>query len=502
MDGKQPVKEVTGPPFITWLYSFVLSMSVLTCSLFIYSISGSIRFIAIKYKLSPLLQGLTLAAPLLASIVSTLFIVPMSDIFGRRLSLMACMLIVAAGSIVSGVAPNWAVLLAGRLVGGVGCGAALAARLYGSEISTPACRQRQMNLQSIGASVGLFLGLSSAFFTLRLNHFRVPLFMPTIAAVCSFVLIISVLPESPRWLLSKGQFEEANNGIRTIYGTDAHSHLTCEQTREPETVESWRDLNQNKYWRPILRVLLLNILIKIPSFVFIGLYLLLEVEVLFGRLANWADSIIPLSFGLVHVLLVTLCWLLSTRRQMHRLLLTFGLLGYGAVLLMTGVSFYFIHKHSLLPPLTLVFMSVCAASYSLISPIASIVTWESLPIEIRGRGAAFAHSMSQVVSFVLFLTYPLMLSVKSMPTRLVFCILFSCSALVALLSAAIFKSMSSLDEKIIEQIDAIHRLPVLPPDGENRSEILKAEGMGDLDSIINLQEMKAVKIILPPPTPP
>jgi sugar porter (SP) family MFS transporter len=145
-----------------------------------------------------------------------------SDWVGRRrtISLAACIFL--AGSVLMGLAPNFATLLAGRCVAGVGVGYALMiAPVYAAEIASAEIRGSLTSLPEICISFGILIGYVANYFLAKLPLVYGWRTMLGLGALPSAVLAVGVLamPESPRWLVMRGRPEEALAVLRKVCNT-------------------------------------------------------------------------------------------------------------------------------------------------------------------------------------------------------------------------------------------------------------------------------------------
>lgn len=145
-----------------------------------------------------------------------------SDWVGRRrtISLAACIFL--AGSVLMGLSPNFATLLAGRCVAGVGVGYALMiAPVYAVEIASAEIRGSLTSLPEICISFGILVGYVANYFLAKLPLVYGWRTMLGLGALPSAVLAVSVLamPESPRWLVMQGRAEEALVVLRKVCNT-------------------------------------------------------------------------------------------------------------------------------------------------------------------------------------------------------------------------------------------------------------------------------------------
>ena len=85
-------------------------------------ISGALLFLRDAFHLSPLMQGVVTSIALLGAAVGAAFAGSLSDRYGRRPLILATALIFVAGSLISASATALWMLLAGRLLVGLGIG--------------------------------------------------------------------------------------------------------------------------------------------------------------------------------------------------------------------------------------------------------------------------------------------------------------------------------------------------------------------------------------------
>jgi len=104
-------------------------------------ISGALLFIRTEFHLSPAMQGVVAGIALAGATVGAAFAGGLSDRFGRRSVLLVMGLVFVVGSIIAAFAPGKSVLLAGRIIVGVGIGfASMLTPLYLAETAPASSR--------------------------------------------------------------------------------------------------------------------------------------------------------------------------------------------------------------------------------------------------------------------------------------------------------------------------------------------------------------------------
>ncbi|CAJ1975639.1 unnamed protein product [Sphenostylis stenocarpa] len=141
-----------------------------------------------------------------------------NDRFGRKKSIVLADTLFFIGSIVMATAINPAILIVGRVFVGLGVGmASMASPLYISEASPTKVRGALVSLNGFLITGGQFLSyVINLAFTSAPGTWRLMLGVAAVPALIQIILM-ALLPESPRWLFRKGKEEEAKEILRRIY---------------------------------------------------------------------------------------------------------------------------------------------------------------------------------------------------------------------------------------------------------------------------------------------
>ncbi|XP_076469412.1 proton myo-inositol cotransporter-like isoform X2 [Babylonia areolata] len=185
-------------------------------------ISGSMLLIRPHLNLTTLWVESIVSATIAAAAVSALVSGAACDRAGRRKVIMAASVVFTGGAVLMGVAPDKESLLGGRVVVGVGIGfASTAVPVYIAESSPPDIRGLLVTLNQLFITVGILVSsiVAGAFSGLKTTGWRYMLGLAAVPGVVQFCGFL-FLPDSPRWLLSKGREEEARRVLRCTRGTD------------------------------------------------------------------------------------------------------------------------------------------------------------------------------------------------------------------------------------------------------------------------------------------
>ena len=147
-------------------------------------------------------------------LVGALFWGPFADKYGRRLAfIFGCSIIIIFGFL-SGIAPNFGVLLAFRALVGFGVGGSTIPFDLLAEFLPNSHRGRFLIYIEYFWTIGSMFVAGCAWVLLSSAGWRVLVYVTAIPVTISLVFSIFVLPESPRWLLEKGRAAEAEAIMR------------------------------------------------------------------------------------------------------------------------------------------------------------------------------------------------------------------------------------------------------------------------------------------------
>jgi len=170
----------------------------------------------------------------IASITSSVFIGaligslmwgPIADQYGRRPCYMACILTTVSGAWLSGFAPNFGWLVTLRFIVGVGVGGATVPFDIFAEFLPPTARGRSLMLINMFWSVGAIFVTLIAMATIPKYSWQGLVFVTAVPVTICALVAGFVLPESPRWLISQGRYEEAHEIIMKAF---QHSDVKLE----------------------------------------------------------------------------------------------------------------------------------------------------------------------------------------------------------------------------------------------------------------------------------
>ncbi|KAH0449833.1 hypothetical protein IEQ34_020525 [Dendrobium chrysotoxum] len=136
-----------------------------------------------------------------------------SDWIGRRYTMVLAAAIFFVGAVVMGLATNYAFLMSGRFIAGIGVGYALMiSPVYTAEVAPASSRGFLTSFPEVFINSGVLLGYISNFAFAGLpNHinWRVMFLVGAVPPVFLAAGVLFLMPESPRWLVMQGRHAEA-----------------------------------------------------------------------------------------------------------------------------------------------------------------------------------------------------------------------------------------------------------------------------------------------------
>lgn len=204
-------------------YAFIAAFGGFVFGLDAANLSGAIRYISALFELNSFEVGLVATCSIVGVIVALFFTGWLCERFGRKKILLAIALAYSLSSILSALALNFEMLVVGRFIGGVAFASITVSAMYIGEIAPAAQRGRFVSMSQLLIVLGSLVAFIVNYFLVKAlpgsawlteeNVWRYMLGFELIANALWVAGLLTV-PESPRWLLSKGQEERAQQIFR------------------------------------------------------------------------------------------------------------------------------------------------------------------------------------------------------------------------------------------------------------------------------------------------
>lgn len=391
-------------------------------------ISGTIAQVSQLFELDALQQGWYVGCALVGSIVGVLFAGILSDKFGRKLTMIISASLFSVSALGCAVCADFTQLVLYRIIGGVGVGVvSIVSPLYISEVAVAQYRGRLVSLYQLAVTIG-FLGaylvnyqlltwsesgvLSGAPLLDKIfisEVWRGMLGMETIPALMFFIIIFFI-PESPRWLIVRGQENRAMNILERIYGSATEAAGQLDETKSVLTEES------SSEWSMLLKPGIMKAVVIGVSIAMLGQFMGVNAVLYYGPsifenagLSGGDSLFYQILVGLVNTLTTVLA-LVIIDKVGRKKLVYYGVSGMMVSLIFIGLYFLFGEALGISSLFLLAFflfyvfccaVSICAVVFVLLS--------EMYPTKVRGLAMSIAGFALWVGTYLIGQLTPWML---------------------------------------------------------------------------------------------
>ena len=429
-------------------------------------ISGTVSQVSTQFSLTSLQSGWYVGCALVGSIIGVLFAGTLSDGFGRKRTMILSAILFTLSAVGCAISSNLDQLVLYRIIGGVGIGiVSIVCPLYISEVSPASHRGRMVSLYQLAVTVGFLGAYLMNYFLLDLSvdfssHnallqkifgtevWRGMLGAETLPALM-FFLIIFLIPESPRWLLVKGQESKAVSIFSKIYNNTsviAHQINETKSMLQSERKSDWKILLTPGIFRAIIIGVAIAML---GQFMGVNAVLYYGPSIFETSGLSSGDSLFYQSLiGMVNMGTSVLALLIIDKIGRKKLVYV-GVSGMVISLLLIG--FYFMMGKSL--GLSSIFLLVCFLLYIFftagsISAVIFVFLSEMYPTQIRGTAMSIAGLSLWIGTYLIGQLTPWMLDTLT-PAGTFFLFAFMCLPYMLI----VWKLMPETAGKSLEDIE-------------------------------------------------
>lgn len=365
-----------------------------------------------QLQLTPSQESMVVGAVLFGAMFGPFISGFLTDKLGRKKINVIASLIFVVGSILAAIAPDTNSLIAGRLLLGLAIGIVAATiPLYLAELSPKDKRGRMVTFFQLAITLGILLSYVVGYiFGDAENAWRLMFWAGFVPAIILFVGMLLV-PESPRWLLTKGRNEEALkvlNQLRTPEDAVAEYNETLKLLKEEKLNKSnWMEL-----FMPKLRIpLFIGIgIFAIQQFSGINAIIYYSTDIFKSLFTDSQATLATVGVGIVNSL-ATILGMQFLDKWGRKPLLYTGLIGTAVCLGTVGLAFFF--ESSL--PASLRQMMLVGGIYTYIiffaislGPLGWLLISEVYPLKIRGFASSMGSFNHWFFDLMVAISFPLM----------------------------------------------------------------------------------------------
>ncbi len=370
-------------------------------------ISGAVIFITKQFALSVFPQELVVAVVLAGAAVGALTGGRLADALGRRITLVLTSLIFIAGAIICATAGSLNMLVAGRVIVGLGIGVACSTvPMYISEVSPAHARGWQVSLFQLAITVGILAAYLVDYAYAESGAWR---WMLGLAAVPGAILGLGMifLPESPRWLARRGRLERARTVLQRIRGTadiDAEVQEITDSLQHSQAHGQWSDLLTPTV-RPALVIGVGLAIFQQITGINTVIYYAPRIIQAAGIPSASGAILATAGIGLVNVVMTLVSMWLIDRAGRRPLLLT-GIAGMAVSLGVLGLAFHLRSGPGTLAWVAVITLMAYVAFFAIsLGPIFWLMISEIYPLKIRGLAQGTAAGTNWSFNLLVSITF-------------------------------------------------------------------------------------------------
>lgn len=370
-------------------------------------ISGALPFLRTQFALDPVWEGFLTGSLALGCIVGCLIAGKLADRYGRKPGLMVAAFIFAISSIGIAFSQTLTYFIVLRFAAGIGVGmASMLCPMYIAEVSPAEVRGRNVAINQLTVVIGILVTNLVNYFLADHGHdaWR---WMFGLGAVPSAVFLIGVtwLPESPRWLMKSGQVAKAQQVLNKIGSIDFvdSTMKAIEKSLAGSTAKQSYKMVFDKAVRPA-------VVVGITLAVF---QQFCGINVVFNYTSTIFESVganlnrqlfETVSIGIVN-LVFTLLAMWQVDKLGRRPLMLAGSLGLSVLYIVLAVAL----QNHFPAGLVSIFVLLAISTYAMsLAPVTWVLISEIFPNKIRGVASSVAIVSLWGAYFILVFTFPIL----------------------------------------------------------------------------------------------
>lgn len=370
-------------------------------------VSGALLFIKDDFGgLSSLQQELVTSLLLVGAAIGAVVAGRVADVIGRRPTIMITAAIFVLGVLLAAFAPAYLILVAARVIIGLGVGSAsMVVPLYIGELAPPRVRGALVSLNQLAITIGILVSYLVDYGLASGGNWRL---MFGLAAIPAVILFVGILfqHESPAYLVKHGRIDEAREVLARLRGRDEIDDEIDDirQVAEQQKASTARDLLAPRVRAALTVGVMLAVFQQITG---INTVIYYAPSLLHGAgLGNSASLLANVLVGGVNVLL-TIVAIALLDRVGRRPLLLIGTCGMAVGMAITAGAFLghdqLAHGRAVV---AIVGLLIYTGSFAIgLGPVFWLLIAEIYPLKIRGQAMSVATIANWSANFVVTISF-------------------------------------------------------------------------------------------------
>lgn len=401
------------------------------------------------FALTPETLGVTVSAALWGTLIGALVTGKPGDTFGSRRVLGVLGIFYLVAGIGCALATDWYAFLAFRFACGLAIGgSSVLAPVYIAEIAPPARRGQLVGLFQLAIVTGILVAyLSNAIVGSVAGEaaWRWKLGV-TAAPALVFLLLLLRIPDSPRWLLTKGRREDARASFARIgLGPKEAEAETAAIERGLATATTQEKLSWRRHRRPIMLAILTAAFNQLAGINAVLYYL----NDIFARVGTVSPDRQAVLIGLAN-LVFTLVGMALIDRIGRRTLLAAGAAGMTVCLAIAAAALFGTIGSAALLPALIGFIAFFATSQG---AVIWVYLSEIFPSTVRARGSGLGASTHWLLNALIAQAFPIVVAWSAGAPFVIFAVAMAVQFVVVLLVFPETKgvTLDEMDQRMQEQ---------------------------------------------------
>ena len=379
-------------------------------------ISGAILFIKKDFALSSGMEEIVVSSVLLGSLAGAAAGGMLADRLGRRKLLIITAVVFGLGAAGAALAPETGWLVAARVVGGTAIGvASFVAPLYISEIAPVDIRGKLVSVNQVALTSGIVISYLNDYAFAGSEAWRWMFAMAVIPAA-AFGIGLMFIPDSPRWLASRGHLDQARAVLNRIRPPDkVDAEIEDIQQSVAQQKGNWSELLS-----PLLRsAMVVGVGLAIAQQV-TGINTVIYYAPTIFKFAGFSSSSVAIlasvGVGVVNVVFTVVAMQLIDRVGRRPLLLV-SLSGMALSLIALGLAFSLPQLSGSRGWIAVVSLMAYVGSFAVgLGPVFWLVLSEIYPLRIRGRAMSVGTAANWSANLIVALSFLTLTQVLGKPT--------------------------------------------------------------------------------------
>ena len=368
-------------------------------------INGVLLLLRLQFALSNLQTEIAASSLLLGCLLGAAGASMIGDRYGRRKSLIASALLFALSSVSAALATTVTLFSVARLLGGLAIGlASVLTPVYIAEISPSRNRGTLVSLNQLAIVIGILAAYLVNWQIARLgpSSWR---WMLAVAAIPSLAFLFGLLliPESPRWLVTRGRHDEGERVLSRIFGEQtAKEQVEAVAQAAAGEEGSWHEVLSPNMRKRLAVGMLLALFSQITGINTVLYYGSIIVSEHFPGQSTSMALIANVIIGTVNFLLTIVAMVFLDRwGRRPILMIASGGMGVALTFLVIGLN-----VPGVSPLLMLAGILLYVAFFALgMGPGPWLIISEIFPTKVRGRAASIATSTLWSGTLLVTLTF-------------------------------------------------------------------------------------------------